>query len=194
MSTKATGNKKHLTLADRAAIEHGISRGENFTQIACRINKDSSTISKEIRRHLFRVPHFQNETQRKRSECEHFQNCVKQHICGNQTCNSLCWKCRPKRCSMYCPDFTPRLCEKLKKPPTCVMTALRYATVPTTSISTGPIMPTIFTVKQNLLHGLGLTRLLSPWNSWIVWFPLCFCRDSLCPISLLLIRNPSLVL
>ena len=43
MSTKATGNKKHLTLADRAAIEHGISRGENFTQIACRINKDSST-------------------------------------------------------------------------------------------------------------------------------------------------------
>ena len=32
MSTKATGNKKHLTLADRAAIEHGISRGENFTQ------------------------------------------------------------------------------------------------------------------------------------------------------------------
>lgn len=117
MSTKATGNKKHLTLADRAAIEHGISCGENFTQIAHRINKDSSTISKEIRRHLFRVPHFQNETQRKRSECEHYQNCEKQHICGNQTCNSLCWKCRPKRCSMYCPDFTPRLCDRLKKPP-----------------------------------------------------------------------------
>ena len=117
MSTKATGNKKHLTLADRAAIEHGISCGENFTQIAHRINKDSSTISKEIRRHLFRVPHFQNETQRKRSECEHYQNCEKQHICGNQTCNSLCWKCRPKRCSMYCPDFTPSLCDRLKKPP-----------------------------------------------------------------------------
>ena len=30
MSTKATGNKKHLTLADRAAIEHGISRGEKM--------------------------------------------------------------------------------------------------------------------------------------------------------------------
>ena len=23
----------------------------------------------------------------------------------------------PKRCSMYCPDFTPRLCDRLKKPP-----------------------------------------------------------------------------
>lgn len=117
MSTKATGNKKHLTLADRAAIELGISRGENFTQIARRINKDSSTISKEIRRHLFRVPHFQNETQRKRSECEHYQNCEKQRICGNQTCDSFCWKCRSKRCSFYCPDFSPKLCDKLKKPP-----------------------------------------------------------------------------
>ena len=86
MSTKATGNKKHLTLADRAAIEHGISRGENFTQIACRINKDSSTISKEIRRHLFRVPHFQNETQRKRSECEHFQK----HLWSLDILHHLC--------------------------------------------------------------------------------------------------------
>lgn len=117
MSTKAIGNKKHLTLADRAAIEHGISLGENFTQIARRINKDSSTISKEIRRHLFRVPHFQNETQRKRSECEYYQNCVKQHVCNHPTCNSLCWKCRSKRCSLYCPDFTPKLCDRLKKPP-----------------------------------------------------------------------------
>ena len=40
MSTKATGNKKHLTLADRAAIEHGISCGENFTQIAHHIQGD----------------------------------------------------------------------------------------------------------------------------------------------------------
>ena len=117
MATKSTGNKKHLTLADRAAIEHGISCGENFSQIARRIHKDSSTISKEIRRHLFRVPHFQNEVQRKRSECELYQNCDRQQLCGNHSCHSLCWKCRSKRCSLYCPDFTPKLCDRLKKPP-----------------------------------------------------------------------------
>lgn len=117
MATKSTGNKKHLTLADRAAIEHGISCEENFSQIARRIHKDSSTISKEIRRHLFRVPHFQNEVQRKRSECEHYQNCDRQQLCGNHSCHSLCWKCRSKRCSLYCPDFTPKLCDRLKKPP-----------------------------------------------------------------------------
>ena len=194
MSTKATGNKKHLTLADRAAIEHGISCGENFTQIAHRINKDSSTISKEIRRHLFRVPHFQNETQRKRSECEHYQNCEKQHICGNQTCNSLCWKCRPKRCSMYCPDFTPRLCDRLKKPPYVCNDCPQIRSCSHDFYFYRPIMPMIFIVKQNPPHGLGLTKLLSPWNSLTAWYLLFSCRDSLCPISLLLIRNPSLVL
>ena len=34
MATKATGNKKHLTLADRVAIEHGISSGFHFSSSA----------------------------------------------------------------------------------------------------------------------------------------------------------------
>ena len=46
MATYNIGNRKHLTLADRAAIEHGIQIGENFSQIARKLNKDSSTISK----------------------------------------------------------------------------------------------------------------------------------------------------
>ncbi len=39
MATNNIGNHKHLTLADRAAIEHGIQIGENFTQIAQRLNE-----------------------------------------------------------------------------------------------------------------------------------------------------------
>ena len=42
MSTKATGNKKHLTLADRAAIEHGISRGDSHLQKAVDLPKIQS--------------------------------------------------------------------------------------------------------------------------------------------------------
>lgn len=117
MSTYAIGNKKHLTLADRAAIEHGISQGLNFTQIAKQIHKDSSTISKEIRRHLIRISHYQDDRQKKRSECEFFKTCTRQHICGNLSCSAQCTRCRSKRCAMFCPDFTPRICEKLKKPP-----------------------------------------------------------------------------
>ena len=43
-------------------------------------------------------------------------------------------------------------------------------------------------------HGLGLTKLLSPWNSLTAWYLLFSCRDSLCPISLLLTRILSHVL
>ena len=117
MATNNIGNHKHLTLADRAAIEHGIQIGENFTQIAQRLNKDSSTISKEIRRHLIHVPHYQDDLQKKRSECQFFHFCEKRNVCGSLSCQSLCFKCRSKRCAVYCRDFTPILCDRLKKPP-----------------------------------------------------------------------------
>ena len=117
MATNNIGNHKHLTLADRAAIEHGIQIGENFTQIAQRLNKDSSTISKEIRRHLIHVPHYQDDLQKKRSECQFFHSCEKRNVCGSLSCQSLCFKCRSKRCAVYCRDFTPILCDRLKKPP-----------------------------------------------------------------------------
>lgn len=117
MSTNTTGNYKHLTLADRAAIEHGITVGENFTQIALKLHKDSSTISKEIRRHLICVPHYQHDLQKKRSECEHVHDCCKTQVCGHPSCRSLCVHCRSKRCSIHCMDFSPKLCDKLKKPP-----------------------------------------------------------------------------
>lgn len=117
MATYNIGNRKHLTLADRAAIEHGIQIGENFSQIARKLNKDSSTISKEIRRHLIHVPHYQDDQQKKRSECQFFHSCEKRNICGSLSCPSLCFKCRSKRCAVYCRDFTPVLCDRLKKPP-----------------------------------------------------------------------------
>lgn len=117
MSTSKTGNRKHLTLSDRIQIESGLENGLNFTQIATLLHKDSSTISKEVRRHLFHVPHYTSNMQKKRSECEHFPVCEKHHVCGRKDCSHLCVQCRSKRCSMLCKEFTPKICEKLKKPP-----------------------------------------------------------------------------
>ena len=117
MSTKATGNKNTLP----SLIVLPLNMVSAVGKISRRLPAESTRILLPFPRRFgvtfsgFLI--FKTKTQRKRSECEHFQNCVKQHICGNQTCNSLCWKCRPKRCSMYCPDFTPRLCDRLKKPP-----------------------------------------------------------------------------
>ncbi|WP_455490339.1 IS30 family transposase [Granulicatella sp.] len=43
---------KHLTLSDRIEIESGITQGFSFREIAAKIEKDPSTVSKEIRKHL----------------------------------------------------------------------------------------------------------------------------------------------
>ena len=43
---------KHLTLSDRIEIELGITQGFSFRKIASIIEKDPSTVSKEIKKHL----------------------------------------------------------------------------------------------------------------------------------------------
>ena len=43
---------KHLTLSDRTDIQTGIDKGQTFKEIAGQIEKDPSTISKEIRRNV----------------------------------------------------------------------------------------------------------------------------------------------
>ncbi len=95
MSTKATGNKKHLTLADRAAIETWYQPWGKF-HADCLQNQQGFFY------------HFQGDSASpfpgssfsKRNPAEAlrmraFSECVKQHICGNQTCNSLCWEMPP---------------------------------------------------------------------------------------------------
>lgn len=99
MATYHTGNFKHLTLSDRANIEIMIEKGFSFSQMARALSKDSSTISKEIRRHRFLVPHYHDEKSRRRSECAHFSTCTRQHLYGRTSCSSLCSKCRSKRYS-----------------------------------------------------------------------------------------------
>ena len=44
---------KHLSFEDRCVIEDFLNRGVNFTQISNRLNKDRTTISKEVFKHRF---------------------------------------------------------------------------------------------------------------------------------------------
>ncbi len=45
------GNQKHLDLSARIIIEQHLNNGDSFRSIAIELNKDPSTISKEVRRH-----------------------------------------------------------------------------------------------------------------------------------------------
>lgn len=53
-------NQRHLTLSHRIIIEKGLNEGLTFTAIASKIDKDPSTISKEIRKHRTLKQHRKN--------------------------------------------------------------------------------------------------------------------------------------
>ena len=44
------GNRKHLNLSDRINIEKGLNSSDSFKEIARTIQKDPTTVAKEVRR------------------------------------------------------------------------------------------------------------------------------------------------
>lgn len=113
MSKSISGNQKHLTLSDRCFIEQALLQGLNFRQMAITLEKDPSTISKEIRLH--------RNTPRKNSsgknDCIYAPKCDIYHICGNDTCMKSCWFCNNKNCHDYCWNYKPFKCKCIDKPP-----------------------------------------------------------------------------
>lgn len=117
------GNQKHIDLSGRIRIEQGLNEGESFRNIAKNLNKDPSTISKEVRRHSIlkeRSPeafapipcahNYDPRTPRKNI-------CKAMHVCGDEKCSRMCISCSKVRCGKDCKLYVPRECDKLTKPP-----------------------------------------------------------------------------
>lgn len=117
------GNQKHIDLSGRIRIEQGLNDGESFRSIAKDLNKDPSTISKEVRRHSIlkeRSPeafapipcanNYDPKAPRKNI-------CTVMHLCGDEKCSHMCVSCSKFRCGKDCSFYRPRECEKLAKPP-----------------------------------------------------------------------------
>ena len=107
-----TENKKgkHLTFAERVTIEHCLSFRWRLSEIAEKLGKDPTTISKEIRKNRIlrgaatAVP------------CVHKQGCSVMNLCS-PTCSRLCVRCRDRNCYRQCDKYAPKPCNKLKKYP-----------------------------------------------------------------------------
>jgi IS30 family transposase len=116
MNKKPRGNQKHLTLSQRIDIEKSLLAGDSFAAIGRKTGKDPSTISKEIRRHS-------KITERKNTDfapipCSNRRECKLRYLCA-EDCSDLCKMCKKKgmKCIDVCPNYSPRVCEKLSKPP-----------------------------------------------------------------------------
>lgn len=114
--------QKHLKLINREEIEKLLKEGYNFKQIAEEIQKEPSTISKEIKKYRTeRQPSLFNGY---RNFCVNKKSCTLKNLC-NSNCHSECRSC-PK-CNSVCPEYKLELCEKLKKPPYVCNPCKNYA-------------------------------------------------------------------
>lgn len=106
---------KHLSLDDRAIIQHRLTEGESFKSMARELKKDPTTISKEIKNHM---QFLQKGCYGKPfNNCLLRRNCSYQHLCGKVKCRRRCGFCNTLQCSTVCVDYKPEHCSKLTRPP-----------------------------------------------------------------------------
>jgi len=104
----------HLSLDERYTIQHMLETGATFRQIALKLNRDKSTISKEVKR---------NSEIKKTgalgfafNDCIHRKTCDIRQKCKVLTCSrTRCNRC--SRCSEACNDYIKNVCPTLRKPP-----------------------------------------------------------------------------
>jgi len=104
----------HLTLDERAHIEVSLREGDSFAEIGRELNKDPSTISKEVKNHIQTVRIGSFNPCANRTDCLYMGNACKP--CKHPYHGS-CKKCTYRNCYEHCPDFIELTCQKLNKPP-----------------------------------------------------------------------------
>lgn len=101
---------KHLTLDERNFIEQELSKNTSFREIAKYLEKDPTTISKEVRKHRIRKEGLSIHV--------NFNHCAKKYNCHRHNlCNSRCSKeCRHcNHCNDVCSDFVDGTCLRLTR-------------------------------------------------------------------------------
>lgn len=114
---KSQSNKnKHLTLDDRIIIESSLNAGLTFHAIALKIEKNPSTISKEVKRN--RIKKLPSSFNGGNNICVHRTRCNKGQLCGKRIfCNRPCSQCHSLNCNNICQDFKPAYCTKTIRAP-----------------------------------------------------------------------------
>jgi transposase, IS30 family len=107
---------KHLTREERATIEQCLNQGDSFKEIARILDKDCSTISKEVRSHLHKEK--KGSYGRSFNDCAlaHTRQCGAVKVCSSScSSHSLCPRCG--KCTSVCEEYVPYTCPQLTKPP-----------------------------------------------------------------------------
>lgn len=110
----AMAKNKHLTDDERLQIEQWLRYGISIKQIAAKLSKNTSTISREIRARSVSSDKF--PPYRIHNRCVKQNDCNKRFICGNKpNCTRRCSTCN--LCNELCEDYQEQPCLKLYDPP-----------------------------------------------------------------------------
>lgn len=107
-------NNKHLSVSDRITIEQLLNTRCSFKAIGRELNKDCTTISKEIKNHIqFKMSGCMGKAF---NDCSNRSTCSLTSLCTVNSCgNKLCKVC--SRCHYHCPYYSKEPCPILLKPP-----------------------------------------------------------------------------
>lgn len=104
----------HLSLPDRRVIEQSLNAQLSLKTIAKQLEKATSTISREIRKH--RKISLNGAYGRVTNRCIHRTTCDVQYLCEDkQNCLKRCRSC--KKCNSLCSLFAEQTCAKLDTAP-----------------------------------------------------------------------------
>ncbi len=105
---------KHLTDTERLQIEQWLKDRVSIRQIAQKLNKSTSTVSREIRSRSMASDKY--APYRIHNRCANRNGCDKRGLCIDKpNCTRLCSTCT--YCNALCEDYQEQLCYKLCEPP-----------------------------------------------------------------------------
>lgn len=106
----------YLTYRQRLEIEASLKENREFSEIAKHIEKDRTTVAKEIKKNskvekTGSSRHYYNS-------CIYRMNCKKKNICEEECTRKSAYFCRLcTHCNTRCNDFVEEVCTILRKPP-----------------------------------------------------------------------------
>lgn len=107
----------HLSIVERNQIEQSLKTRKSFRQIAIELDRNSSTVSREVRNQL--IFSDKSEPHRIQNRCIHRDSCDKCYLClGKPDCTRLGRSC--KQCNHKCANYAEEVCPKLSNTPTYV--------------------------------------------------------------------------
>lgn len=105
---------KHLTDLERQEIEFALRQGTPLKQIAKKIDKHHSTVSREILSR--RIASDKGAFGRLTNRCVHRADCDRRQLCMDKPdCVRRCVTC--PQCNRVCPEFQEEVCAKLSRAP-----------------------------------------------------------------------------